>query len=95
MSLGKKPHLVRFFLFNESRTAILLDQGVFEVEKITADVLTLDEQGIKGFELYLWFGIVARTGTPDSIVAKLNQIITQVAETPEFKQRPKAPGADR
>jgi len=59
------------------------------------DVPTLDEQGIKGFELYSWFGIVARTGTPDNIVAKLNQAINQVMETPEFKQRLAALGAEK
>jgi tripartite-type tricarboxylate transporter receptor subunit TctC len=59
------------------------------------DVPTLDEQGIKGFELYSWFGIVARTGTPDAIVAKLNQAINQVMDTPEFKQRLAVLGAQK
>jgi len=59
------------------------------------DVPTLDEQGIKGFELYSWFGIVARTATPDAVVAKLNQAINQVMETPEFKQRLAALGAEK
>lgn len=59
------------------------------------DVPTLDEQGIKGFELYSWFGIVARTGTPDAIVNKLNQAINQAMETPEFKARLAALGAEK
>ena len=59
------------------------------------DVPTLDEQGIKGFELYSWFGIVARSGTPDAIVTKLNQAINQVMDTPDFKQRLAALGAQK
>ncbi|WP_439587582.1 Bug family tripartite tricarboxylate transporter substrate binding protein [Hydrogenophaga sp.] len=59
------------------------------------DVPTLDEQGLKGFELYSTFGIVAPTGTPDAVVAKLNQAINQVMETPEFKQRLETLGAEK
>lgn len=57
------------------------------------DVPTLDEQGIKGFELYSWFGIVARTGTPDAIVQKLNASINEVMQEPDFKTRLAALGA--
>ncbi len=57
------------------------------------DVPTLDEQGVKGFELYSWFGIVARTGTPDAIVQKLNASINEVMQEPEFKTRLAALGA--
>ncbi|MDX3905117.1 MAG: tripartite tricarboxylate transporter substrate binding protein [Pigmentiphaga sp.] len=59
------------------------------------DVPTLDEQGVKGFELYSWFGIVARTGTPDSVVNRLNQAINRVMETPAFKERLAALGAEK
>lgn len=59
------------------------------------DVPTLDEQGIKGFELYSWFGIVTRTDTPDAVVAKLNQAINEVMETPAFKERLAALGAEK
>lgn len=59
------------------------------------DVPTLDEQGIKGFELYSWFGIVVPTGTPDAVVTRLNQAINQAMQTPEFKQRLAALGAEQ
>ncbi|RYF18035.1 MAG: tripartite tricarboxylate transporter substrate binding protein [Comamonadaceae bacterium] len=59
------------------------------------DVPTLDEQGIKGFELYSWFGIVAKAGTPDTVVAKLNAAINTAMEQPEFKERLEALGAQR
>lgn len=59
------------------------------------DVPTLDEQGIKGFELYSWFGIVARSATPQPVVDKLNAAINQVMETPQFKARLDALGAQK
>jgi tripartite-type tricarboxylate transporter receptor subunit TctC len=59
------------------------------------DVPTLDEQGIKGFELYSWFGIVARKDTPDAIVDKLNRALNEVMESPEFRQRLAVLGAEK
>lgn len=58
------------------------------------DVPTLDEQGLKGFELYSWFGIVTRSSTPDSVVDKLNKAINEVIATPAFKQRLALLGAE-
>lgn len=58
------------------------------------DVPTLDEQGLKGFELYSWFGIVTRSSTPDSVVDKLNTAINEVIATPAFKQRLALLGAE-
>ncbi|WP_205960467.1 Bug family tripartite tricarboxylate transporter substrate binding protein [Ramlibacter henchirensis] len=59
------------------------------------DVPTLDEQGIKGFELYSWFGIVVRTGTPDAVIARLNQALNEAMDAPEFKQRLAGLGAEK
>jgi tripartite-type tricarboxylate transporter receptor subunit TctC len=58
-------------------------------------VPTLDEQGVKGFELYSWFGIVARAATPDGIVQRLNAAINQVMGTREFNSRLSALGAQK
>ena len=57
------------------------------------DVPTLHEQGVKNFELYSWFGIVARTGTPDAVVQKLNGAINEVMGEADFKARLDALGA--
>jgi len=59
------------------------------------DVPTLDEQGIKGFELYSTFGIVARKETPDQIVQQLNQALNQVMDSPQFKERLATVGAEK
>jgi tripartite-type tricarboxylate transporter receptor subunit TctC len=39
------------------------------------DVPTVQEAGFKGFEATAWYAIVAPTGTPPEIVAKMNQAV--------------------
>jgi len=43
---------------------------------------TLDESGLKGFEVLTWFGILAPAGTPQAIVDRLNKEILQVVAQP-------------
>ena len=44
---------------------------------VLPEVPTLDEAGVKGFESYNWLGMIAPAGTPDSVVAKLNQAVNE------------------
>lgn len=48
---------------------------------------TLAEQGIKGAELDIWFGIWAPNGTPPEVVARLNRELARVLAQPALKQR--------
>jgi len=43
---------------------------------------TLDESGLKGFEVLTWFGILAPANTPQPIVDRLNKEILQVVAQP-------------
>jgi tripartite-type tricarboxylate transporter receptor subunit TctC len=63
--------------------------GVTSMERMPQfpDVPTLDEQGLKGFELYSWFGIVVRSGVPDQIVDQLNKAVNKVMDAPGFKEQ--------
>ena len=51
------------------------------------DVPTLDEQGIKGYEVNTWFGFVAPAGTPPEIVAKLNTEFNRIFASQEAKDK--------
>ncbi len=51
------------------------------------DVPTFEEQGVKGFELTGWFGVVAPGGTPRDIVAKLNAAVVAALKDPEVARR--------
>jgi tripartite-type tricarboxylate transporter receptor subunit TctC len=51
------------------------------------DLPTLDEAGIKGFNLDAWAGLVAPAGTPPQIVSKLNVALRKVIDSPEVQAR--------
>lgn len=48
---------------------------------------TLNESGLKGYEVNAWQGIVAPTGTPATIIAKLNSGIARALDAPDVKER--------
>ena len=54
---------------------------------------TLDEQGLKGFDLGNWFGIYGPRGTPADVVAKINSAFNQALQEPELLKRLSALGA--
>jgi len=48
---------------------------------------TVDEAGIKGFNLDAWAGLVAPTGTPPEIVTKLNGALRKVIDSPDVQAK--------
>jgi len=55
---------------------------------------TLDESGVKGYELASWFGIFAPAGTPRPIVERLNIAINTATQRAEMKERLLGQGAE-
>ena len=62
--------------------------GVTTTERSQAlpDVPTVAEQGVPGYDVSVFFGIVAPAGTPPDRIAKLNQAFVEVLDTPKVKQ---------
>ena len=52
---------------------------------VLPDVPTVAEQGMPGFEVTGWFGILAPAGTPAPVVARLNKEVNAVLSDPETK----------
>jgi hypothetical protein len=48
---------------------------------------TVQEAGVKGYEMALWQGVFVPAGTPTAIVQTLNSTILKILETPEMKER--------
>ena len=48
------------------------------------DLPTLDEQGLKGFDVAQWLGILAPAKTPPAIVQRLHQAIARVVSSPDY-----------
>jgi tripartite-type tricarboxylate transporter receptor subunit TctC len=55
---------------------------------------TLDEAGVKGYELANWMGIFAPAGTPRAVVERLNTAINAATRRPEMKERLLNQGAE-
>ena len=55
--------------------------------QLAPEVPTVDESGVKGFEVNVWFGMVAPASTPRDIVNRLNSEINKVISMPDVRQR--------
>ncbi|MEY4491186.1 MAG: hypothetical protein RLY41_992 [Pseudomonadota bacterium] len=58
------------------------------------DVPTLDESGLKGFNLGTWFGILAPANTPRDVVVRLNAEVVKIVNAPDFKKKMEDIGAE-
>jgi tripartite-type tricarboxylate transporter receptor subunit TctC len=58
-----------------------------------AKLPTLDEAGLKGFNVTIWHGMYAPKGTPKPVLDKLNAALKSALKDPEFDKREEALGA--
>jgi tripartite-type tricarboxylate transporter receptor subunit TctC len=57
------------------------------------DLPTMQEAGLKGFEVTIWHGLYAPKGTPPDILAKLNGALKAALKDPEFIKKQEGLGA--
>jgi tripartite-type tricarboxylate transporter receptor subunit TctC len=58
------------------------------------DVPTVAEQGLPGYELDQWHGILAPAGTPPAVIERLNSAIAAIMNTPQLAADLRALGYD-
>lgn len=51
------------------------------------DVPTLDESGLKGFNLGTWFGLLAPAATPKEVVTRFNAEVVKIVNAPDFRKK--------
>jgi tripartite-type tricarboxylate transporter receptor subunit TctC len=56
-----------------------------------ADIPTVAESGLPGYEASTWFGLFATAGTPRAIVDKINAEVTNILADPQFREKFLAP----
>jgi tripartite-type tricarboxylate transporter receptor subunit TctC len=61
---------------------------------LVADLPTVAEAGVPGYEVTVWFGLVAPAGTPRDIIAKLNAEALKILAMPDVRERFLAQGVD-
>ncbi len=60
---------------------------------VLPDVPTMDEIGLKGYEVVSWYGLVARAGTPRETVMRLNTALNNATRNPKLRETLEATGS--
>ncbi len=63
-----------------------------EPSEFMPGVPTVVSQGLSEFEVGSWFGVLAPAGTPEPIIAKLNQQIVKALQSPKAVEAMKLQG---
>ena len=61
--------------------------------KLLKDYPTLQEMGLKGFDLTIWHGLYAPKGTPPAVLAQLNTALKLALKDPDFLKKQDSLGA--
>ena len=62
--------------------------------RILPDVPTVAESGVPGFDVSVWYSVLAAAGTPAPIINKLHAEIVRAMRSPEAKEKIEAAGYD-
>ena len=84
-----------FMFDNLASAAPLIKEGKVVALAVTTtarsdmlpDVPTVEQAGIKSFDIGTWFGVFATAGTPAPVLAKLHTAYTQALADPEISKR--------
>jgi tripartite-type tricarboxylate transporter receptor subunit TctC len=82
MSFATIPSALPFISSGKLR---LLAITLLERVSFLPDTPTIHEAGLPGYEQAAWYGVMAPTGTPPEIIARLNDAIAKVVNTPDMK----------
>jgi tripartite-type tricarboxylate transporter receptor subunit TctC len=61
----------------------LLGVASLERAKVAPDLPTLDSQGFTGFEVNLWYGLLAPAGTPRDVILRYNMVVNEILQQPK------------
>jgi tripartite-type tricarboxylate transporter receptor subunit TctC len=71
--------------------------GVTTAKRLTTpalkDLPTLEESGLKNFQVTIWHGLYAPKGTPADVQAKINTALKAALKDPEFIKKQEGLGA--
>jgi tripartite-type tricarboxylate transporter receptor subunit TctC len=91
------------FMFDNLPSALgLINGGKLKALAVTTPqrssalphVPTMEEAGLKGYQVFAWFGLAAPAGLPAAVQQKLEQSLERVAQQPEVKTAIQKAGAE-
>jgi tripartite-type tricarboxylate transporter receptor subunit TctC len=75
------------------RLRVLATTGSTRMTELPA-VPTMMEAGLPGYEVYVWYGVLAPAGTPPEIVTRLNHELVRIFNLPDVKAKLLAQGGE-
>jgi len=78
----------------ESGKMRVLAIGASKRSSAMPDVPTVSEAGVPGYDMVLWFGVLAPAGTPRPVVAKLQGEMAGILKLPDVSERLARLGAE-
>lgn len=79
--------------YQSGRLRVLATTGKDRMREL-AEVPTLSEAGLSGYEVYVWYGVVAPAGTPADVIGKLNKELIRIFNLPDVKNKLLAQGGE-
>jgi len=71
-----------------------LAQSGLTRSSIAPELPTVAEAGVQGYEVTVWFGLVAPAGTPREVIVKLNIEVLKILAMPDVRDRFLAQGVE-
>jgi len=79
--------------YRGGRLRVLATTGRTRMDELP-EVPTMIESGLPGYEVYVWYGVMAPAGTPKDIVTKLNRELVRIFNLPDIKSKLLAQGGE-
>lgn len=79
--------------YRSGRVRVLATTGRERMRELP-DSPTMIEAGLPGYEVYVWYGVMAPAGTSKDIVEKLNKELVRIFNLPDVKNKLLAQGGD-
>ncbi len=78
----------------KSGKARAIGAGSLKRSKLLADVPTINESGMSGFELIGWYGLIGTGGMPAPVIVALNKESVQIMNSADMQAKLAADGAE-
>jgi tripartite-type tricarboxylate transporter receptor subunit TctC len=72
--------------YRSGRLRVLASTGRTRMIELP-EIPTMSEAGLPGYEVYVWYGVMAPAGTPPEIVSKLNHELVRIFNLPDIKSK--------
>ncbi|MBI3067689.1 MAG: tripartite tricarboxylate transporter substrate binding protein [Betaproteobacteria bacterium] len=79
--------------YQSGRLRVLATTGRERMRELPK-VPTMGEAGLPGYEVYVWYGVLAPAGTPREIIEKLNKELVRIFHLPDVRDKLLAQGGE-